>query len=88
MDVEQDLSKDSSVLLRKCKGTKLKSVCLIFSKKKLKRWGELFYSIDETAHPSVYHVVSVYLSQLDNDNIKIAGCAFSSIEKKNLPMDW
>ena len=48
--------------------------------------GEIFYSIDETAHPSVYHVVSVYLSQLDNDNMKIAGCAFLSIEKKNLPI--
>ena len=35
-------------------------------------WVELFYSIDETAHPSVYHIVSVYLSQLDNDNMKIA----------------
>ena len=48
--------------------------------------GELFYFIDDTAHPSVYHVVSIYLSQLDNDNKKVAGCAFSSNEKKNLPV--
>jgi len=47
---------------------------------------KFFYIIDETPHPSVYHVVSFYLSQLYSDNMKIAECALSSIKKKELAL--